>query len=207
METTTDNIAKNETHPQSKIKTLVEDIKSKSTQSDENCISVGNHLNECRPIVLETGKKYEDWFNKQNFNFSFTTAKRYMRIATGVKARPTLVSLGLAKADILLRLNDEQYADFKNKYPLDDLSVRDIEEKVREIKTSSSFPKASLQKDDDVDTEPIYASLQIGIDHLKDYINKMIKQFSENKDSTIFDLRTLCEETIERIEEISETYL
>ena len=184
---------------------LVEEIRKKGTQSDSNNLRIGEYLIQTKEIIGHGG--WKNWFEMKNFSFSITTAKRFMRVSKGVENRPLVADLGIAKADALLRLDDDEYEKFISENNVKELTVKMIEGAVRKIKKSSSPTEAKLPPEKkEVETEPIDDSMMMNIDQLRSCILEMIQQFAKNKSDAIFDLRSLCEEVIERIEEIKERF-
>lgn len=182
---------------------LVEEIRKKGTQADSNNLKIGECLIKTKEIIGHGG--WESWFEMKNFSFSLTTAKRFIRVAKGVKNRPLLADLGIAKADALLRLDDDEYEKFISENNVKELSVNIIEKAVHKINKMSSPPELKSPQEKEK-IEQTHDSLQMNIDQLRDYINAMIQQFSQEKDAAIGDLHTLCEETIKKIEEINKNF-
>ena len=111
---------------------IAESIKAKLKFSDENIIEIGDELNETKKILPRNS--WLRWFDDENFSFSLTQARRFMRIAKGVIERPSLVGLGVAKADILLRLQGEEFEEFEKENDIGKMSVSIMSRCVREIK-------------------------------------------------------------------------
>lgn len=190
-----------------RLEALVEEIRNRGTHTDTNCLKIGGCLRKTKEIIGHGC--WERWFRMQNFSFSLTTAKRLTRIAKGVENRPLLAELGIAKADALLRLDDNEYDKFISENNVKELSVSTIEYEIRKIIKSSSNQEAESQpqpEKEEEEIEPTHASSQMSIEELRDYINAMIEKYANEKDTAIGNLRTLFEEGIEKIEAISESF-
>jgi ssDNA-binding Zn-finger/Zn-ribbon topoisomerase 1 len=146
---TPDNYVGNVRDATRTLDTIVKEIKDCRNRIERDEIKIGYLLIEAKtdPSLAKT-KEWRNWL-KENFAFSDRTASRLMRIADKFNGSPALANLGLSrtKADVLLRLADDEREKFMEEHNIENFSTRQLEEKVREhLGNQSMNPKNTKGK-------------------------------------------------------------
>lgn len=182
------------------LKVIAKEIIKYRSQIEQNAVKIGGLLCEAKLILVKHGE-WVEWLN-ENFNLSHRTANRFMRIYEGFANSPALANIGLArtKADVLLRLPDEDRESFMKENNVEELSTRELENRVREyLGIESKEPKKPKKSSQSAENSaPV--TVDERIDFLNDSINGLLEYIEESESKEAYDrLLQLCRETIERI--------
>ena len=113
----------------------------------EGAIEIGRRLNEAKE-KLNHGE-FNDWC-MENLNYSKRNAERFMQLANNYgdadsefSKATALSQLSISKALKLLQLPEEEVENFIEEHDVPDMSVRELEEEIKNLKSE----KDELQKD------------------------------------------------------------
>ena len=199
------------------LKVISKEINKKKGQAEKCFIDIGCLLIESQEHFKKNGEvKRTDmtkWV-KQEFDISYRTAYRFMRLAKEFSASPALANLGLTKtkADILLRLSDEEREGFIENERIEELSTRDLEKLVRvhndtKLDCSKQENQKSVSIKNNKMTKVSPADLHGSVEFIEMTIKNLLEACMGNEDESkgndvcdvYIKLRQLYEDTIERI--------
>ena len=175
------------------LKTIIADIRVEIQKHGLSSFKLGTLLCEAKAKHGKHGD-WGDWLD-DNFKMSLTTARRLMRFARGAENLPTLVDLGLSKADIILRLPKKDRDTFIKENAVAEMGVRELEKLVK----SHKGEKAAIA------AKPV--DLQKKVDSFEKSLNTLIALFNENSigegtSSAKDKLRRLLEEKISEVKSV-----
>jgi hypothetical protein len=156
---------------------IAKEIKKHRKQIEQNAVKIGELLCEAKAILVKHGD-WKKWL-EDNFDFSHRTANRLMRIYQEFSNSPALANIGLArtKADILLRLPDDEREAFMAENNIEELSTRELEKRVREIVGKPQKEK----QEESIHNEPVPINVNDRIAFLGDMVNGLIEHIESRK--------------------------
>lgn len=123
----------------------------------ENGIQIGIRLQEAKEQVGHGN--FEEWC-KENLNYSGRTAERFMKLSTEyggenglISKTTTLSDLSISKALTLLKVPEEEREEFVEEHDVDTMTVKELEEAVREAKEEAEQANAQLKAREDSEAD------------------------------------------------------
>ena len=125
----------------------------------ENGIQIGIRLQEAKEQVGHGN--FEEWC-KENLNYTSRTARKFMQLATEYGDENGLISnrnissvLSISKALTLLRVPEEDREEFVEEHDVDTMTVKELEDAVREAKEEAEQANAQLKAREDSEADLI----------------------------------------------------
>lgn len=132
------------------IKQLTKEILQLKKSTVENMLKIGEKLLLVKKSLAhgEFGKYLEE-----NVDMSTRNANRFMKVVSEFSNKTTLSNLEPSKLVILLDVPKNQIDDFAKENDLDNMSCREIREKIKKLKESSKKEKNNKKTKDEVDEQ------------------------------------------------------
>lgn len=123
----------------------------------ENGIQIGIRLQEAKEQVGHGN--FEEWC-KENLNYTSRTARKFMQLATEYGDENGLISnrnissdLSISKALTLLKVPEDDREEFVEEHDVDTMTVKELEEAVREAKEEAEQANAQLKAREDSEAD------------------------------------------------------
>jgi len=167
---------------------------------ERDYFAIGKLLNESKVLFGDYGN-WKKWL-RDNFNLSYTSAARFMRVAKAVENLPTLASFGYAKIDILIRLNEKRIDEFIENNDINALSVRELEDCVRKQNGENKKYETKTKRQNSALNE--FDKIEV----LREKINDLLVYLEKNTDDSnkfeaVCELKNACENAINEISKIN----
>lgn len=123
----------------------------------ENGIQIGIRLQEAKEQVGHGN--FEEWC-KENLNYTSRTARKFMQLATEYGDENGLISnrnissdLSISKALTLLKVPEDDREEFVEEHDVDIMTVKELEDAVREAKEEAEQANAQLKAREDSEAD------------------------------------------------------
>lgn len=123
----------------------------------ENGIQIGIRLQEAKEQVGHGN--FEEWC-KENLNYTSRTARKFMQLATEYGDENGLISnrnissdLSISKALTLLKVPEDDREEFVEEHDVDTMTVKELEDAVREAKEEAEQANAQLKAREDSEAD------------------------------------------------------
>lgn len=123
----------------------------------ENGIQIGIRLQEAKEQVGHGN--FEEWC-KENLNYTSRTARKFMQLATEYGDENGLISnrnissdLSISKALTLLKVPEDDREEFVGEHDVDTMTVKELEDAVREAKEEAEQANAQLKAREDSEAD------------------------------------------------------
>lgn len=123
----------------------------------ENGIQIGVRLQEAKEQVGHGN--FEEWC-KENLNYTSRTARKFMQLATEYGDENGLISnrnissdLSISKALTLLKVPEDDREEFVKEHDVDTMTVKELEDAVREAKEEAEQANAQLKAREDSEAD------------------------------------------------------
>lgn len=123
----------------------------------ENGVQIGIRLQEAKEQVGHGN--FEEWC-KENLNYTSRTARKFMQLATEYGDENGLISnrnissdLSISKALTLLKVPEDDREEFVEEHDVDIMTVKELEDAVREAKEEAEQANAQLKAREDSEAD------------------------------------------------------
>lgn len=168
----------------------------------ENGIQIGIRLQEAKEQVGHGN--FEEWC-KENLNYTSRTARKFMQLATEYGDENGLISnrnissdLSISKALTLLKVPDEDREEFVEEHDVDTMTVKELEDAVREAKAEAERAESALEA-----KTAVAEKLTEELEKSNNSLDKAKEKLKKEKDSRQAEIDAALEKEREEIRELA----
>lgn len=168
----------------------------------ENGIQIGIRLQEAKEQVGHGN--FEEWC-KENLNYTSRTARKFMQLAAEygdengpISNRNISSDLSISKALTLLKVPDDDREEFVEEHDVDTMTVKELEEAVREAKAEAERAESALEA-----KTAVADKLTEELEKSNNSLDKAKEKLKKEKDSRQAEIDAALEKEREEIRDLA----